>query len=102
MDHRKVLRTQIDLGRTVALASSVLVVLGPEILLYMLVPAINRLTSITADRLVVMLAALTPLCIIALMVYQRTMLTAALYATLLNIDENLEKLVGKVRPPTPG
>src|SRR5689334_2980069 len=97
MDHRKVLQAQITLSSSLAVASAVLIIVGPELLLIVLLPRFVPAFSSAHGLLIALVVALIPLALIAVFVYYRFMLNAALYATLLNIDENLEKLAGKLR-----
>ena len=98
MDHRKVLSTQITLHYALAIVWFGSIIIVPELFLDAIrIPldsfirrSLLGLWQGTTNDL--MLYALIPLVVIAAIVFQRQMLTAALYATLLSIDETLDEI----------
>lgn len=97
MDHRKILRRQIEISQGYAIAGAALIIVLPELLavgaayLFLFLPGRIQVSGLLIGLVILLL----PLSLLAFIVYQRLVLTAALYATLLKIDENLEKLVNK-------
>lgn len=103
MEHyRAVIRRQIDIAKWSAILSAIAIVVIPELLLFLILPMLitlitgessSRATAISpAIPVVIMAMPVIPLILIGMVVYQRAVLTAALYSVLLSLDENLEKL----------
>lgn len=104
MSYRETIRDNVKLLRLGALVAAIAIVVVPELIigvslnvLFRLMTGADTAAGAAADAsplfsVLVLGIPFLPLVAIALVVYQRMIMNAALYQLLLNLDENLEKI----------
>ncbi len=106
-NYRETIQDNIKLLRVGAVAAALGIVIVPELIVLISAQTLFRLVtgSDTAAgfypqmsptfTLIVMAVPFFPLLALAVLTYTRMVMNAALYALMLNVDQNLEKLTGR-------